>query len=119
MSLIEEQKKHLECHKAPIQKFKSKIAQLLEPICPLWAARFEDGLDSSQKEALAHPDICVVGEAHGWNNRYLNDCDACSSFGFRFYRYANWSPVSDREYGIQRFEESAAEFVEHWNSEHR
>jgi hypothetical protein len=61
---------------------------------------------------LHSKDVCIVGEAHGFNSRYVHECDVCDKFSldFEFHFMKNQ---------FRELEITKEQFVEHWNTNHK
>jgi hypothetical protein len=61
---------------------------------------------------IHHSDICIVGEAYGFDSHFVNKCDTCKEFSLAF----------ESHFVKSRFDElnsTKEQFVEHWNNHHR
>lgn len=84
-----------------------------EQIFPKWLKKLQDKKDNSREDNLAidNPQFCIVGEAHGFDDRYFyfekSGCRFCRDYSHHFTRHAA------RHDPIFR-----STFVEHMNKEH-
>lgn len=57
-------------------------------------------------------DVCVVGEAYGFNSHYVRECDACDKFSIDFESHFMKNQ-------FRELETTKEQFVEHWNANHK
>ncbi|MDE1830308.1 MAG: hypothetical protein KGI25_08295 [Thaumarchaeota archaeon] len=55
---------------------------------------------------------CVVGEAHGFDSHYANDCNKCDKFSLDLE-----SQFMKNQF--RELEDTKVQFVHHWNEQHR
>jgi hypothetical protein len=105
----------------------SREVLTLEDVCPTWARKIKFGLSKSDLEILSHDSkYCLVGEAWGFTGRQagyyfvpfipLIGCWKCIKYG------QDMGKLAAEERGANNsscFEPLIAQFLNHWNKEHR
>lgn len=92
---------------------------VLADIAPVWTKAFEKWarLNFHEKEAIKRELLCenrcVVGEAWGWNDEYLQKCEECAFFGYSFSFVLN-NNILD----IELLERKGNEFSKHFFNTH-
>lgn len=90
----------------------------LEDIAPKWAERLRQmpilslslrGISLALK--LTDAERCVVGEAHGFSDCYLKNCEKCEIIGSNFQ-------TSFITRSFVKLQKNIESFVKHWNEEH-
>lgn len=91
-----------------------------EQICPKWDKALYPGIGKRELNKMI-PELCdwrncVVGEAYGKSDGYVNSntrCQECYTYSVKFYTEA----ANDKEYD-RHFEPIKKDFAEHFNKVH-
>lgn len=104
---------------------------LARDIAPNWLKALKRH-KTSMGLAIDDPQYCIVGEAHNFSKRYMNDCDECYRLSLEFawcvngstiplmYRdnakpKANYFVITD----LKEYRQLFREFLVHFNQEHK
>lgn len=93
-----------------------KVPAGLAAIAPTWAQAIIEAptpkslpsLTSKGSISLSDAAHCVVGESHGWKNKYSASCKRCDEFSFLLITYHT-----------RVFQRHLAAFVAHFEAAHR
>lgn len=94
---------------------------LLAYIAPTWTKAFEKWarLNFHEKEAIKRELLiehrCIVGEAWGWKDDYLQRCEECAFFGYSFMFVLNGN---DNILDAELLERKGNEFSTHFFEKH-
>jgi hypothetical protein len=97
-----------------------------EDICPTWSSKLKDDLDKDDLHTLIRkPEMCIVGEAWGYNSRYLGyrvvylipfiGCFKCIQYGNKIGKTAK----QHNELCKSFLQPIIDNFVDHWNKKHQ
>ena len=86
----------------------------LEDIAPNWARSISMG--EYNREELNQPKYCVVGEAHGYADRY--GCAKCFNYSMTIFFSAYYNGTKELREDLTKHKQILTEFVDHWNEHH-
>ena len=97
-----------------------------EDICPTWSSKLKDDLDKDDLHTLIRkPEMCIVGEAWGYNSRYLGyrvvylipfiGCFKCIQYSNKIGKTAK----QHNELCKSSLQPIIDNFVDHWNKKHQ
>ena len=100
-------------------KWRSKVTPMLQLIAPRWYSEMQTEENPfafvmlPSKEVLDIGDfrMCIVGEAHGFDDEYRNNCSRCYGYSSRLGRHA-------RKGNVDRFVYNVNKFVDHYMNVH-
>ena len=86
----------------------------LEDIAPNWARSIKMG--DYNREELNQNKYCVVGEAHGYADRY--GCAECVNYSMTIFFSAYSMGCNDLNKDLSKHKQTLTDFVDHWNEFH-
>jgi|SoiMethySBSTD1v2_1073268.scaffolds.fasta_scaffold2170017_1 hypothetical protein len=113
--------------RSSIRHCSTKLVSLsFEEICPTWSNKLKSDLNRDDLHALIRkPEMCIVGEAWGYNSRYLGyrvvylipfiGCWKCIKYGNKIGKTTKQYNESCKSY-LQLIID---DFVDHWNEKHQ
>jgi hypothetical protein len=104
----------------------------IKDICPQWSDALSTG-KTDKRLSIGNERLCMVGEAHGFSDKYESTCPQCYTFCLEFAWCIHGSTVADRYASAEENEEQrefyvwdAVEykilerlFLEHFNKVHK